>query len=136
MGPYNQIGQAFLKVGKIADSAALLQQPGAFMIAIYHDDPATTPLDQLRSDAGIIVADDAPLPDGLGEHRLPAGRYAVAIHIGPYDQLGDAWARFFGEWLPKSNHRIRDGASYEIYRNDPTRVPREELRTDMFVPIV
>jgi AraC family transcriptional regulator len=135
VGPYNQIHQAFGKVGKSADATGLLREPGTAMIAIYYDDPETTPPDQLRSDAGIVVSDDARLPDGLVEHRLPAGRYALAVHIGPYDQLGEAWARFFGEWLPKSRYRIRDGASYEIYRNDPTKVPKEELRTDMHVPI-
>jgi AraC family transcriptional regulator len=107
---------------------------GAAMIAIYHDDPDTTPRDQLRSDAGLVVPDQAQLPEGIDEQRIPAGRYARTVHVGPYEQLGDTWARFMGEWLPASGFRI-DGASYEIYRNDPTKVPKPELVTDLYLSI-
>ena len=27
------------------------------------------------------------------------------------------------------------GVSYEIYRNNPTQVPKDELRTEMYVPL-
>lgn len=40
-----------------------------------------------------------------------------------------------GEWLPNSGHRMGDGVSYEIYLNDPTQVPKEELRTELYIPI-
>jgi AraC family transcriptional regulator len=82
-----------------------------------------------------VVPEEVPLPAGLVEQRLPAGRYAHTLHIGPYEQLGDAWARFMGEWLPASGHRIGDGVSYEIYLNTPAEVPKEELRTEMYIPI-
>jgi AraC family transcriptional regulator len=135
IGPYNQIPNAFGRLGAIAGPAGLFQQPGAAMIAIYYDDPDSTPQDQLRSDAGVVVPDGAPLPSELGEERLPAGRYARTEHVGPYERLGDTWARFMGEWLPASNHRIGAGPSYEIYRNDPSKTPKHELRTDLFISI-
>ena len=135
LGPYNQIPQAFERLGAIAGPAGLFRQPGVTMIGIYHDDPETTPQEQLRSDAGIVMPEATPLPDGLVEQRIPAGLYASAVHVGPYEQLADAWARFMGEWLPSSGHRMGAGASYEIYANDPTTVPKEELRTEMFIPI-
>jgi len=132
VGPYNQIPQAFERLGAIVGPNAW---PGAVMLAIYHDDPDAVPQDQLRSDASVVLPDGVRLPDGLVEQRLPAGRYACALHVGPYEQLGDAWARFMGEWLPASEHRVGDGPSYEIYLNDPRRTPREELRTEMYIPI-
>ena len=135
IGPYNQIPQAFERLGGIAARAGLFQQASATMLAIYHDDPETTPQDQLRSDAAIVVADHIPMPDGLVEQHLPAGRYACAVHVGPYEQLGDAWARFMGGWLAASGHRVGPGGTYEIYLNDPTKVPKEELRTEMYVSI-
>lgn len=139
IGPYNQIPQAFERLGAIMGPMGVFQQPGAAMIAIYHDDPDTTPQDQLRSDAAIVVPPQVTMPEGLPEglieQRIPAGRYARAAHIGPYEQLGDVWARFMGEWLPASGHRVGAGVSYEIYRNTPMTVPREELHTDIYVPI-
>jgi AraC family transcriptional regulator len=135
VGPYNQIPHAFGRLGEIAGPAGLFRQPGAAMIAIYHDNPESVPQDQLRSDAGIVVPEDIALPKELAEHHIPAGRYARTVHVGPYEQLGDTWARFMGEWLPNSGHRVGDGASYELYRNDPRSTPKEELQTDLYVPL-
>jgi len=55
--------------------------------------------------------------------------------VGPYEQLGDVWARLLGEWVPASGHRISDGVSYEIYLNTPGEVPKEQLRTELYVPL-
>jgi AraC family transcriptional regulator len=135
VGPYNQIGQAFSRLGAIAGPPGLFQQPGAAMIGIYHDMPATTPPDRLRSDAAIVVADGTVLPDGLTEQRLPAGRYARTTHTGPYEQLPDVWARFLGEWLPASGQRMGAGPTYELYRNDPTTAKPDELVTELYVSL-
>jgi AraC family transcriptional regulator len=135
VGPYNQIGLAFGRLGEIAGPAGLFGQPGAAMIGIYHDDPETVPKDQLQSDAAITVPDGMPLPAGLKEQRIPAGRYATTTHVGPYEELPDVWARLMGEWLPATGNRIGPGASYEIYRNDPTKVAKQDLITELYVSL-
>ena len=85
------------------------------LLAIFHDDPETTPPDQLRSEAGITVPLDARLPKELVEEHIPAGKYACTVHVGPYETLGDTWAKFMGEWLPASGYRVGPGASFEMY---------------------
>lgn len=134
VGPYNQIPQAFAQLGQIAGPAGLFG-PQSAMLAIYHDDPDTTPAAELRSEAAIVVAPDAVLPGGLGERRIPAGRYATLTHVGPYEKLGDAWARLVGQWLPNSGHRMADGVSYEIYRNTPADAPKDQLVTELYIPL-
>jgi AraC family transcriptional regulator len=135
VGPYNQIPNAFRKLGEIANAAGVVGKPGAAMLAIYHDDPETTPASELRSEAGLTFASDAKLPAGLDEQRLPGGRYAHTTHVGPYEELGDMWARFMGEWLPASGERLANSPSYEIYRNTPMDTPKEKLRTDLYIPL-
>ena len=55
---------------------------------------------------------------------------------GPYEQLGDAWARMLGEWLPSSGRRISEAApSYEVYLNNPMTTPKNELRTEIRIPV-
>ncbi|HEX5110026.1 MAG TPA: AraC family transcriptional regulator [Vicinamibacterales bacterium] len=135
VGPYNQIPQAFERLGSIAGPAGLAGRPDAALVAIYYDDPDTTPQPELRSDAGLTVPERTPLPSGLTEQRLAPGRYARTVHGGPYEQLGDAWARFMGEWLPSSGFRIGPGPSYEIYRNTPATAPKEQLLTDLYLPL-
>lgn len=133
-GPYNRISEAFGRLGNIAGKAGIIG-PSATMIAIYHDDPETTAEEDLRSEAGIVVPENASLPSELMEMRIPSGRYASATHIGPYEELGDAWARLMGGWLPSSGQRVGDGVSYEIYRNTPADTPKEKLRTELFLPL-
>jgi AraC family transcriptional regulator len=134
VGPYNRISEAFARLGATPGVAALID-PTTWMLAMYHDDPEVTPASELRSEAGVTLPVGAPLPAGLIECRLPAGRWACTTHVGPYEQLGDAWARFIGEWLPWSGERIRDGVSFEMYRNTPANVPKEKLETELHIPI-
>lgn len=135
VGPYMQISEAFARLGDIAAPARLFEQPGAMMVALFHDDPDTTPADQLRSDAAVVVPNGVPLPQGLAEQKIPAGEYASTVHVGPYEQLGDTWARFMGEWLPASGRRLGPGVSYEVYHNTPMDTPKEQLRTEIRIPL-
>ena len=135
IGPYIRINEAFARLDELAVPKRLFQWSGKMMVALFYDDPDTTPTDQLRSDAGLVVANDLTLPDGLTEQRIPAGEYASTVHIGPYEQLGDAWARFMGEWLPASGRRLGPGASYEVYHNTPMDTPKEKLRTEIRIPL-
>jgi AraC family transcriptional regulator len=134
VGPYTQISKAFERLGGIAGRAGLIDGSSE-MVALYYDDPETTPADQLQSDAAIMLPPDASLPAGLSEQRIPSGQYASTVHTGPYEQLPDAWARFMGEWLPSSDYRLREGASCEVYLNDPMTVAKSELLTELRIPV-
>lgn len=134
VGPYSRISEAFARLGELAASSGLFRARPT-MLAIYHDDPETTPEAALRSDAGLVVTKEARLPPELDEQLLPAGRYAKTLHCGSYTELGDAWARFMGQWLPHSGERLGDGAPYEIYLNTPMDVPPEQLRTELYLPL-
>jgi AraC family transcriptional regulator len=134
-GPYNQIGPTFGRLASIAGPAGLFQQPGAVAIGVYHDDPRTTPAEQLRSDAGVVVPAGVKVPAGLTEQHVPGGRYAHARHVGPYEGLPQAWELLMDKWLPSSGHAPGDGTSYEIYRNDMSTTPKDQLITDIYVSV-
>jgi len=134
IGAYHRISEAFGRLGEIAGRAGLFNGK-PIMLALYYDDPETTPEAELRSDAAVVIGEDAKIPAGLAEQRIPAGRYACTTHIGPYEQLGDAWSRFMGRWLPQSGERMGEGVSFEIYVNNPMDVPKEQLRTELYIPL-
>ena len=132
VGPYDGISEAFARLGAIARKNGLGRAKP--MLGIFHDDPKTTPPSDLHSDAGLVIPEEAEIPSGLGELRLPAGRYARTTHVGPYEELGDVWAQFKRE-IPRSGHRMADGLSYEVYRNTPETVPKEKLVTELYIPV-
>jgi AraC family transcriptional regulator len=134
VGPYDQIPKAFERLAGIAGPAGLFARPDVMMIGIYHDNPETTPAAALRSDAAITVPAGMTMPDGLAEQAIPAGRYASTVHRGPYELLGDVWARL-GAWIPAHGHRAASGPSFEIYRNTPAQVRSEDLVTELCVPV-
>lgn len=135
-GPYNRIAEAFQRLGEIAGPAGIIRPPATEMLALYYDDPETTPSEELRSDAGLTVPNDVVIPNGMSEIRIGASRYACGTYFGPYTGLGDAWAELMGAWLPGSGHRVGVGPTFEIYRNTPAQVPPEKLCTELYVPIV
>jgi len=135
IGPFNQIGAAFERLGAIAAREGLFAHPGAMMVATYDEDPEGKPVEDLRSRAGITIPDGVPLPDGLVEQRIAAGAYACFTHVGGYELLGDVWSRFMGEALPASAYELMPGPALEIYRTDMRTTPKEAWRTDILVPV-
>ena len=133
-GPYHQIAEAFARLGQVAAAAGLQDAPG-IMLAVYHDDPAVTPVTELRSDAALALAEHTAVPPGLTELHLPAGRYAVTTHVGPYQSLGEAWAALRQDVTASGVQPSPNAASYEIYRNTPETVPAAKLSTELYLPV-
>jgi AraC family transcriptional regulator len=138
VGPYWTISRAFAQLGRFIVPAGLLDRPHT-MVAIYHDDPKLTPPRELRSSAGVLLADDELTPAGLSELVLPSGRFACYTHAGAYEGLGAAWAELLDDWMPQSGERVagRDpNSTYELYLNHPGKTPRELLRTELYVMLL
>jgi len=135
VGLYAEIGEAFHRLGLIAAESGLYAHCEPAMLALFYDDPETTPAAELRSDAALVVPAGIAMPPGLSEAMLPAGRYAKTTHRGPYTGLGDVWARLMGEWLPRSGQRVGAGPSYEVYVNDPRSTAKADLLTDLYLPL-
>ena len=135
VGPYKQVaGEAWQKLCTWTGPRGL-HRPDTLYLGICHDDPDVTPPDKIRYDAAITVTQPVKPEGDIGVQEIPAGRYAVSTHRGPYEKLAETWTQLCGQWLPRSGHRPRSAPSFEIYRNDPNRTPPEQLVTDLYVPI-
>lgn len=135
VGPYDQVGEAWGRLMGFAAAAGLFRLD-AKMFGIAHDDPEVTDPERLRYDAAIAATAPATLPAGFGARRLDGGLYAAALHAGPYDRLFETYARLCGEWLPQSGYETRPEPSLEFYRNNPQNAKPEELRTEIWLPVV
>jgi AraC family transcriptional regulator len=132
IGPYEKVSHAFERLGAVMTAGQ--RPPHPQLLALYYDDPQTTPAERLRSDAALTFPAGSGVPAGLIERRVPAGKYASAVHVGPYDKLGKAWGEFKTE-LERRGWKPTGAVSYEIYLDDPMSVPAAKLKTELFTPI-
>ena len=136
VGPYNLIGSKF---GPLSRWAGTNGVPLQAALALYHDNPSETPPQELKSDACLQVSEDFKLENSNGLElrvdEVPGGTYARATHWGPYEGLGDAWARFLGQAVP-SLGKEPGPITFEIYMNDCSQVKPEEIQTDLYCSVL
>jgi AraC family transcriptional regulator len=85
-------------------------------------------------EVGFRVSADASGRDEIEAGLLPGGPAVVAMHGGPYDQLGETYAAA-ERWM--EGNRLRPaGAPWEHYVTDPAEHPDPaEWRTEVFWPV-
>lgn len=107
-------------------------------LGITPDDYDVVPHDECRFDAGVILRDGvAIVPAGnVAMQVLPAGRWAIFQHKGPYDTLWQSWNAAYRDWLPRSGERPRDVPPVEVYLNNVNHTPPEQLHTEILIPIL
>jgi len=133
-GSYMDIGRAFDRVMAWAGPRGLIG-PGSRFLALYHDDPATVPVQELRSVAGLSVPDGVEPSDGLRILDLPPARLAVMVFKGPYAELEGAYRQLYRDWLPTSGEEPADAPCREEYLNDCRSLPPAEWLTAIMVPL-
>ncbi|MFO7594846.1 MAG: GyrI-like domain-containing protein [Desulfocurvibacter africanus] len=134
VGPYAACEPAWQKLCGWAGQKGLLG-PDTLAIGISYDDPASTPAEILRFDACVSVPDSVQGEGEIGIMTIPGGRYAVAVHMGPFSGLEQAYKDLYGGWLPEQGLKPRDEPAFEIYRTDPSITPAEKLITEICVPL-
>ncbi|MES2123383.1 MAG: GyrI-like domain-containing protein [Gemmatimonadota bacterium] len=135
VGPYPEIGKAFARLEASLDGMRLPGEPVA-MVAIFHDNPLTTPAAELRSDAGILVDTGVDIPPGVAETVIRGGSYLHGRHLGSYAGLPAAWARLRDEGMRAHNVLRAEGPGYELYVNNPGNAAIGDLITDLYIPVV
>jgi len=134
IGPYQDIGQAFqslyAKIGGLGMFPQIREG-----VAIFYDDPMEKPPAELRSDAGVTLAEAVSVPDGMEGKTIPAGKAATVLYNGPYSGLPAVYDELYCAWLPASDEETADHPSYEVYLNDPTNTPPDELLTEIVMPL-
>ena len=103
---------------------------------IHYNDPRTTPPAQYRVDLCISVEHDVPPnPQGVLNKTIPAGRCAVARHLGSRENVSAA-AWLYEVWFPRSGETLRDFPVFFHYVNVGPAVTEREMITDVYLPLV
>lgn len=133
-GDYQQIGSTFERLSVLA-AAQGLSDPASRSFGIYYDDPDVVAREALRSDACVTVPADWTTSGELQRREIRGGRYAIALHTGPYAQLHLAYEWLFGTWLANSDEEAADSPCVEEYLNNPRTLPPTGWQTEVWFPL-
>lgn len=134
-GNYMEINHAMGTLfGALAEQQLLNETTS--MMAVFFDDPDTTPVEELRSAACSPLGDEITLAAPLERLELYRGNYAKLLYTGPYADMKDAYQWLYGTWLPNSGQEAADAPGIEFYLNNPQEVPPAELQTLMCLPLI
>jgi AraC family transcriptional regulator len=134
VGPYDQVGTAWERLCTQLGKDGLIG-PGTRFIGICYDDPEVTRPEKIRYDACITADSSFTAEDDIGVQTIGGGEYAVTTHVGPYELLGQTYAKLLGQWLPASGRELRSEPSLESYLNAPESTDPEDLITDIYAPL-
>jgi AraC family transcriptional regulator len=134
VGPFDEVGAAWQRLMMWAGPQGLLG-PGLRMLGIVQDDPEITAPEKLRYDAALVVRDGVAPSGEIGIQDVGAGEYAIVLHTGPYNTLGQTYMRMFGEWLPESGRELESAPAIEFYLNSPMTAAPDQLRTEICLPL-
>ena len=102
---------------------------------VHYTDPRTVPPADHRVDFCISVDRDVPPnPQGVINKVIPAGRCAVAQHLG--SRAHNAAAVYLYEvWFPTSGEVLRNFPIFFHYVNVGPHVQEHEMITDVYLPL-
>lgn len=113
---------------------SLKPKPGE-SFAIAYDDPKTVAPDEFRLDLGIKIPENLnfKFEGTIVEKYLPAGRYAITMHKGSRDHIGDTVYPLYREWLPNAGEELGDFPCVFCYCNFDHEVAETELLTECWI---
>jgi AraC family transcriptional regulator len=109
----------------------------AVILGIGHDDPNTTPQNELRYDACISYDDKSVNPEGeIGVKTIKGGKHLYYLHKGSYDGLKEVYAKMM-DFCVENEMSMADRPPFERYLNrDPRRTKPQNLKTEIFIPLI
>jgi len=134
-GDYQEIGNAFEKVYAWASARDLIGLTTR-SIGIYYHDPLSTPVKELRSEAGLVVSAKTQLDGEFHGVEVPPLLCASVLHKGPYAELEKPYRHLFRDWLPHSGRDPADHPCFEEYLNNPRELPASEWLTRVYLPVL
>ena len=135
IGPYTRISRAVTILYAWAQPLGLLANYPLVFCALY-DVPGITPVEDMRSDACILVPHDTPLKAPVSMRHIASGSTYACAHFEFRDkrEFPVHWYEMCNRWLPRSGYRMDDRPMLEIYRGDP-RMLDGLFRVDICIPI-
>lgn len=97
---------------------------GPPFVAYYNMD-----MQNLDIEIGFPVSKNLAGKEDIKMSEIPSGKFASCIYIGPYNEIEPAYNEL-NRWIEENGYESTEVA-YEIYLNDPSLTPPEDLKTEI-----
>ena len=131
-GSYDKIPELMQKVGE------WLAQKNVEMTGVvygtYYNTPEEVAEEDLQYEIGFSLAGEVYQDSEVGVKEIPAHTVLAAMHQGPYTEVGPV-IHAVVDYAVKNGYDIV-GPITEIYLNDPSLTPADELLTEVQLPVI
>lgn len=135
MGNYSGIGAAFEKLAAWAE-ANNLWAASPKIAGIYHDDPMTTPVEKLRSEACLEDLSGIIPGEGMKNYTISGGKYFVMQVEVTMAEYGEAWQKAYTVLAEKGYEcDMRDHYELYIRCNDNMQDADATSIVDLCIPV-
>jgi len=135
-GPYTQISAMLMEVfAVIMEKGAIPAGPPVYVCretSVAEVEQATATCDA-DLEVAFPVANRVKPEGDVTYYVLPAGRFAKALHRGPYERCTATYERLYAGLAARG--LAIAGPIREYYLNDPTEVAPEEILTEILAPV-
>ncbi|WP_165043122.1 GyrI-like domain-containing protein [Dysgonomonas sp. ZJ709] len=105
-------------------------------LCLSRDISTITNPEHIRMYACISTAKKIKTSGHFGVQTIEGGLYAVFKYKGAYDKLEIVYCNIYRYWIPQSAFQLRDNMSFEKYLNSPNQVEKDDLLTEVYIPVV
>lgn len=104
-------------------------------ISLSRDISTITKPNLCRTYACVTAHPNKQAAGEFGKQFIHGGLYAIFTYKGAYENIEMIYCFIYRNWLPSSNYELRDMVFFEKYLNTPDIVPKDELVTEIYIPI-
>ena len=104
-------------------------------ISVYPYRPSNFKDPKALSFVGATINKKIERIPGFKYLTLPAGKYAIFGHFGPFDFMVQTWNQAYSNWLPRSRQHLRDAPPVELHVHTGSSQNPLQLNAYLMVPI-
>jgi AraC family transcriptional regulator len=133
VGPYESIGPTWKDLLARLSADKQIRKRSVY-IGMGHDNPAVTPVAELRYDACVTVEGAYEPKKPVKLQTIAGGDYAVAKNC-PIGKIKEAFQYLFAKWLARSSRELRPVPSFIVFVGVRDGVAPKKLRADIYMPL-
>ncbi len=112
-----------------------LINPNSEFLGIIWDDTEITSEEQLRYDACITINTPTKPQGRFGVKQIQPFKAVKFTFKGAYSELDNFYQQIFSIWFPRAGISLSEKPIIERYLNSPEEVSKENLLTEILIPI-